>query len=197
MFHNTVGYWYFKKAITKKDINKIEKTVSKIKYKKGTISLQSKPNLRTRDSDIKFFDNPFVYDLLMPFFEMANKNAGWNFKYDWCESVQYTKYGKNQHYGWHIDMPDKIYKKKDPNFNNKTRKLSCTLLLNDSSEYTGGKFQIDFRSHREKENIVQVQELVNEGDLLIFPSYLWHRVTPVTKGVRKSLVAWVIGPQFA
>jgi len=33
--------------------------------------------------------------------------------------------------------------------------------------------------------------------LLIFPSYLWHRVTPVTKGIRKSLVAWVIGPQFS
>lgn len=197
MFHNGIGYWYFKEAVSNDVINKIEAAVKKIKFKKGTISNGEKTQYTVRDSDVKFLNDQFIYDAVMPLFQTANKNAGWNFKYDWCESVQYTKYGKNQHYDWHVDMPSKLYKRKDPNFNNKTRKLSGTLLLNNSSEYTGGKFLIDFREHRQKESIMQVEELQNKGDLVIFPSYLWHKVTPVTKGVRKSLVIWTIGPQFS
>lgn len=196
MFHNEVGYWYFKKVVPDNIISKIEKEVKKIPFKKGTISREEKTKFTVRDSDVKFLNNQFIYDAILPYFEIANKNAGWNFKYDYCESVQYTKYGKNQHYSWHIDMPSKVYKKKDPNFNNKTRKLSGTLLLNNSSEYVGGKFEIDFRKHRVKEDIREVKELEDKGDLIVFPSYIWHRVTPVTKGVRKSLVIWTLGPQF-
>ena len=78
----------------------------------------------------------------------------------------------------------------------KVRKLSCTLLLNDTKEYKGGSFEFDLRNTRDKENIVKVKELENKGDLIVFPSHLWHRVRPVTSGKRLSLVVWFIGPPF-
>ena len=64
------------------------------------------------------------------------------------------------------------------------------LLLNDPSEFEGGKFKIKTNSDSE-------QELeLKKGRAWFFPSWTLHKVTPVTKGVRKSLVVWVGGPSF-
>ena len=65
------------------------------------------------------------------------------------------------------------------------------MFLNDTSEYKGGKFQ--FNEGTEK-NAVDVPQI--RGRMILFPSFMIHRVTPVTKGVRKSLVVWVLGPKF-
>ena len=68
--------------------------------------------------------------------------------------------------------------------------------MNNSNEYEGGDFEFDFRNFKTGSNIKKANELENQGDLIIFPSFIWHRVTPVTRGVRKSLVLWFIGPPF-
>jgi PKHD-type hydroxylase len=70
------------------------------------------------------------------------------------------------------------------------RKLSMAMLLSDPSEFEGGEFQVKTTS-----DDVQTLE-VKKGRAWFFPSYMLHRVTPVTKGVRRSLVLWVGGPQF-
>ena len=64
------------------------------------------------------------------------------------------------------------------------------LLLSDTSEFEGGNLQLKIDSDKEI-NVIQ-----RKGRAWIFPSYILHRVTPVTRGVRKSLVIWAGGPKF-
>lgn len=86
------------------------------------------------------------------------------------------------HYDWHIDA--------SPEDNNVPRKLSMAMLLSDPSEFEGGEFQV-----KTSTDAVQTLETV-KGRAWFFPSYTLHRVAPVTKGVRRSLVIWVGGPAF-
>jgi PKHD-type hydroxylase len=100
------------------------------------------------------------------------------------ESLQYTCYNKKgSHYDWHSDMQ---YNTVHPMM----RKLSVSLFLTDRDEYEGGDFE--YMAHGTSEKVKEDQK----GNLIVFPSYLLHRVTPVTKGVRKSLVMWNQGPHF-
>ena len=83
----------------------------------------------------------------------------------------------------------------------KVRKLSVTCQLTDGSEYKGGELEFDFRDYNpnmrdESKHLVQAKEILPKGSIIVFPSYLWHRVKPVTKGVRYSLVVWNLGHPF-
>ena len=96
------------------------------------------------------------------------------FKFDlfgFTEGFQFTNYkSPGEHYDFHV------------------RKLSFSLQLNDSKTYTGGK--LIFKEGKE-------QEAPNEqGTLILFPSFLLHKVTPMIKGERNSLVGWITGPGF-
>jgi hypothetical protein len=59
---------------------------------------------------------------LHPYIHQANRNAGWNFEWDWSESCQFTKYKLNQYYDWHCDSWDKPYDRRRTNILN-TEKL--------------------------------------------------------------------------
>jgi PKHD-type hydroxylase len=74
--------------------------------------------------------------------------------------------------------------------NSITRKISIVVQLSDPDEYEGGELQIQTGS----ESYISI--LKKKGAVTLFPSYMRHRVTPVTKGVRKSLVLWVGGSTF-
>lgn len=98
------------------------------------------------------------------------------------EDMQYTVYeGEDSgHYTWHIDMsPHSI----------SPRKMTLILQLSDPSDYEGGDIQTLIGP---TENNV----LKQKGLVVAFPSWAIHRVTPVSKGIRKTLVIWVAGPQF-
>ena len=72
------------------------------------------------------------------------------------------------------------------------RKLSVTFLLNDpKKDFKGGTFQINSGEEKNAESVP-----MRKGDIIVFPSFLIHRVAPVTKGTRKSIVVWVLGPKF-
>jgi PKHD-type hydroxylase len=131
---------------------------------------------------------------------MANKNAGWNFDWDWTESCQFTKYKHNQYYDWHSDSWPKPYDKEGPS-NGKIRKLSMTCQLTDGSEYEGGELEFDFRNYdphmrEESQHLKKAKEILPKGSIIVFPSFVWHRVKPVTSGTRYSLVAWHLGKPF-
>ena len=194
MFVRT-SYWYFKNAVDNFFINSLNEAVKKQETIRGKID-GKKVDSKRRESDVKFISEQWIYDALLPYIRTANQSAKWNYDFDYCEAAQYTIYKKGQHYGWHTDMADAPYDTEDISFKGKVRKLSCTLLLNDTKEYKGGSFEFDLRNTRDKENIVKVKELENKGDLIVFPSHLWHRVKPVTSGKRLSLVVWFIGPPF-
>ena len=154
---------------------------------------------RKRNSNITWLDDPWVYKELHPFIEKANKNAGWNFDWDFSEQCQFTKYKLNQYYDWHCDSWNRPYEK--GNTKGKIRKLSMTCQLTDGSEYDGGELEFDFRQYDphmrdESKHLQQAKEILPKGSIIVFPSFVWHRVKPVTKGVRYSLVMWNLGYPF-
>ena len=153
---------------------------------------------KKRNSNIVWMSEPWIYKEIQPYIHEANKNAGWNFDWDFSESCQFTKYGKGQYYGWHCDSWHKPYENDDQHRNGKIRKLSVTVSLSDVSEYKGGELEFDFRNEdsNKKRSIKKCTEILPKGSVVVFPSFVWHRVKPVTKGVRYSLVIWNLGYPF-
>lgn len=100
------------------------------------------------------------------------------------EPLQYTIYEEHNEgfYNWHLDIG--VY-----NESTVTRKMSMSMVLNDPAEYDGGDLEIWGSS-----GIITAPR--EQGSPAFFPSFLLHRVTPVTRGTRKSLVVWFGGPNW-
>ncbi len=135
-----------------------------------------------RKSDIAWVEDQWVYDLIWPYMMAANEQAGWKYDIVAAESCQVTRYIKDGFYSWHRDGLGSHNEE-----HSKTRKLSMSIILN--SDFEGGDFEI-FKDDPDK--IPRFEE----GSVIVFPSFLKHRVTPVTKGVRYSLVTWFVGQPF-
>tara|TARA_R100000656_G_C3910011_1_gene120684 strand:+ start:96 stop:689 length:594 start_codon:yes stop_codon:yes gene_type:complete len=190
-------YYYFKKAIPVKTCKKILKAGRKEIIEEGRVQ-EKKQNNRNRDCKIAWINKPWIYDIINPFIHAANKNAGWNFDWDWNESSQFTIYEKGHYYGWHADQDRPILKHPSKNIDGKTRKLSLTLQLTDKTKYEGGDFQFKWILNDKKDllNVVTIDDAKDIGTVIIFPSFIWHQVLPITKGKRESLVNWSIGKPF-
>lgn len=121
--------------------------------------------------------NMELYDTLLAITLAANKR--FKFEIDMFEAVQLARYEVGMHYNWHLDIgPGHMG----------NRKLSITVQLSDPDSYEGGDLVLENGSAAE--DVVASREL---GSVTVFPSFMKHKVTPVTKGVRHSLVAWVSG----
>ncbi len=92
-------------------------------------------------------------------------------------------------------MPEDHEATTNPRMIGKIRKLSVTVSLNDSSEYEGGNLEFDLGPHR-KDRYFRCNEIGPKGSVIVFPSFIPHRVLPVTKGTRYSLVCWSLGAPF-
>ena len=127
--------------------------------------------------------NQMVLELLYNYADAANQAAFGAHIFKKAD-VQFTEYHASEggHYNWHHDI--------NWNANNKLdRKLSITVQLSSPDEYEGGEFEFN-ECESPKANVKA------RGTVLVFPSYLQHKVKPVTSGVRKSLVAWFEGPRW-
>lgn len=153
---------------------------------------------KTRNSSIVWMDDTWIKNAIIPFVEVANREAGWNFQLQNSEQCQWTKYAETQHYTWHQDSWPKPYNKPTENVHGLIRKLSVTVSLVDGSEYEGGDLEFDLRNTTDSSsNIITSQSARVKGSVTVFPSFIWHRVAPVTKGVRYSLVVWTLGRPFS
>ena len=153
------------------------------------------PNEDVRKSNVKFhnYGNPdtlWIFQRINWVIEQIN-NQFYNFDLNGYDTFQYTEYDdfEQGRYDFHQDtimgtnLPDDMIE---------TRKLSITMLLNEPGvDFEGGDFQINSG----QENDAETVEL-KRGRMIFFPSFAIHRVAPVTKGKRKSLVVWVLGPKF-
>ena len=204
-------YWHFESALTPKFCDEVIKYGLERTSKLGTVGnykeveLLSKDEITNmkikRDSDITWLQDPWIYKEIQPYIHKANKNAGWNFEWDMSEPCQFTKYKPGQYYDWHCDSWDKVYDNPNLPEHGKIRKLSVTCQLTDGSEYEGGELEFDFRNYvphmrEETKHLIQAKEILPKGSIIVFPSFLWHRVKPVIKGTRYSLVLWNLGRQF-
>ena len=162
-------------------------------YKNKSLSKKELFNLKKkRDSNVIWMDDRWIYNEIHPFIKKANLDTGWNFQWDWSESCQFTIYKKDQYYDWHCDSWAKPYE------NGKIRKLSVTVSLSDPKDYKGGELEFDFRNQDPDVPSARkiCTEILPKGSLVVFPSFVWHRVKPVTKGLRHSLVVWNLGYPF-
>jgi len=200
-------YWYFKSAVPERICDDIVRYGKSLQDRMATTggfgdpktlnNKQIKDLKSKRDSNIVWMSDRWIYKEIQPFVHQANANAGWNFQWDFSESCQFTKYNKNQYYDWHCDSWEKPYE--DGNSKGKIRKLSVTVSLSEGGkDYTGGELEFDFRNHDpdKKPNIRKCKEILPKGSLVVFPSFVWHRVCPVKKGSRYSLVIWNLGASY-
>ena len=198
-------YWYFESALPHNICDQIIERGKQEQLSKALIGNITKGNIKnnlkklnkTRNSNVAFINDQWIYNEILPFVNEANKKSGWNFELDWAESCQFTVYKKNQFYDWHCDsFRDPYGKDRDKNHIGKIRKLSVTVSLNDSKEYKGGTLEFQPRDDTDPNITVQCNEILEKGSIVVFPSYVWHRVTPVTEGTRYSLVIWNLGKPF-
>ena len=206
---NTNEWYQYDNAIDKNTCNKI-KNLARGKWEESAVDARKdttpeerktgrKSDMRhdpkVRQSDVFWTNDQWVYDVIWPYMEDANQSGGWCYHIKAAESCQLTRYKKGGFYNFHSDgrgdhisvynQPDNAY------MHGHVRKLSMSVILNDGFE--GGAFE--FASHnRDMCNIVPIEPKL--GSVIVFPSYMDHRVAPVTKGIRYSLVTWFLGPPF-
>ena len=202
-------YWYFQSAVPSRICDDIVKYGQQLQdqmavtggYGNRKLNKKEIKDLKTkRDSNIVWMSDRWIYKEIQPYVHQANQNAGWNFEWDFSESCQFTKYRKGQYYDWHCDSWDKPYIREtvnDPS-HGKIRKLSVTVTLSDPKDYSGGELEFDFRNldPAKPKKPIKCKEILPKGSLGVFPSFVWHRVCPVKKGERNSLVIWNLGWPF-
>ena len=95
---------------------------------------------KTRNSKITWLDELWIHLELENIIEQANRRADWQLQWDRREAAQFTEYALNQHYDWHNDAWIEPYSK-EGHLKGSNRKLSMTLNLSDSKDYTGGELE--------------------------------------------------------
>ena len=186
-------YWYFSGALGSKFCDDVIKyALQKEEVKAITGEFGRKRNVvkeplneeevnrlnKKRNSDVVWLDERWIYREIQPYINEANRLANWNFDWD-CDSFNkpYENIEDQASFG-------------------KIRKLSVTCQLTDGSEYQGGELEFQPRNGDDPNPTVQCKEILPKGSIVVFPSYVWHRVKPVTKGTRYSLVLWNLGYPF-
>lgn len=181
---NQVDYHIFPEEFSDEEImwvNNLSKLYPPEKAQIGTSNVEDE----VRNSEVHWIphneDSEWLYDRIAQLVMLANREK-WHFSlHSILDDIQYTKYYDNgNHYNWHLDLG---------HGGSNHRKISITVQLSDPDDYEGGDFQI-----MAGPNPITLSK--TKGTVLLFPSYLLHRVTPVTKGIRKTLVLWVGGHPF-
>jgi PKHD-type hydroxylase len=181
-FNNYINYYRFIKAVPETIIDNLIKRFECEKLENGLVD---NGNFIPEKRISKIYWIPKndeyknLYEIICKYIARCNSDF-YQFKlYEMKDCIQYSVYTSEDSgfYEWHVDLGK-----------NNMRKLTCVVQLSDPSEYEGGELQIN------NGNIVTVEK--EEGTVIIFPSYLLHRVTPVTRGKRRSLVCWIEGPAF-
>ncbi|AJA07498.1 2OG-Fe(II) oxygenase [Sphingopyxis fribergensis] len=141
---------------------------------------------KLRESSVRWLPphrEPALVQRIMGFVRSSNRT---NFGFDIVEpfDIQFTEYhgSRNGKYDWHHDVRLTSSAPYD-------RKLSVVIQLSHRDDYEGGEFEFSTVAH-------PGTVFEPRGSMLIFPSFLQHRVLPVTKGTRHSLVTWIEGPQW-
>lgn len=179
----------WRNGFTDDEINKIIEIGDSLPKQKARVGADfgEEALLEIRDSDVAWIpqqeDTTWIYDRLGWILRQIN---GEFYKFDiygFVEDLQYTIYeeANEGHYTWHRDT--------GTGTGGPPRKLSMVVQLTDPAEYEGGELELWTAANPE-----QLDK--EKGLVAVFPGYVLHRVAPVTKGIRRSLVIWSCGPAF-
>jgi len=183
-------WWFYEKNVID------ESTICKIEnYLEGKdlISNQEMNDVydkNIRSSEIYWMHQEGDEDELMPIYtEVAYKmrqinDCMWKYRVNGWEPFQYSQYDESYsgHFNWHIDVHPK-FNVDDPD----PRKISFSVGLSNINDYDGGDFMIKIDRN---EKVFKL----DRGDVIAFPSWMLHKVSPVTRGMRRTLVGWGNGP---
>jgi PKHD-type hydroxylase len=153
-------------------------------FNKAKIAKQDE-DLQIRDNEITFLGPHGIEWAFQKLAKVSHEINQKLFKFDtfgFIEGLQFTQYtAPKEHYSSHTD---KI-------FGAQVRKLSVVIQLTDENEYEGCDLELIFGEDKDTKKMPR-----KKGTLIMFPSYVLHRVTPITKGQRHSLVGWITGKPF-
>jgi PKHD-type hydroxylase len=177
------AYWKWDAVLTKEFCDSVLAEVDWATAEPGGVTSNQivDPTKRRTDVIWQHFMQPLGCVAKM-YIDVGNHAAGWGYTLSEQEGTQIGRYKSidKGHYDWHMDAsaPE----------NGIQRKLSISILLSDPSEFEGGQLQL--------KGMEDTPLLEKKGSIIVFPSFIEHRVTPVTKGVRYSAVTWASGPSF-
>ena len=173
-------------------MNVVRMAIQETKLDWQQSELQGGADTTKRNSENVWIKNYDLDKLLMKMVRYANQQAEWFLNVDEVEPVQFGVYPVGGKYDWHIDVHPKpmVNRKRQP----AVRKISMSLFYSDPDEYEGG--DLDLEIYKPGVDPRYQSYKLKKGTAIFFPSATWHRVTPVTSGVRKSIVAWFTGPPY-
>jgi PKHD-type hydroxylase len=180
---NQCQYWHWESVIPE---NILKVLIENVNWENAEQSYIGSNNEKgydfveaTRKSDVCWEEKMSVIGCIArSYIWSANFESDWNFDLSGMEQIQMTRYGEGGHYSWHFDskeIPETKF----------IRKLSCSILLND--DFEGGEFEFEDCADK---------ILTKAGSIIVFPSFLKHRVKPVLSGTRYSAVIWSHGLPF-
>ncbi|NHN27512.1 2OG-Fe(II) oxygenase [Flavobacterium jejuense] len=182
--YNFAEFIYYTGLLLPQEIDKILSFWEEDKTIKATISGEDKYNDELRKSSVMFIDNTpendWIYNKLAGLAIASNNERYWFDLLGFHQELQLTRYSEGDFFDWHLDFGAGEIS---------ARKLSMTIQLSDEDSYEGGDLQ--FMINNRIENAPR-----KKGTIIIFPSFIMHRVTPITKGTRQSIVGWVSGPPY-
>jgi len=141
-------------------------------------------NTKTRTSHISWIPFKKMNEMYKRIDNIMKTTNGNHFGFDnmqITEPAQYTEYPEGGFYEWHVD--NHINMQHEPT----VRKISMTCLLSPENEFEGGDLELQDEGKVAK---------IKQGHAIFFASFIRHRVKPVTRGNRKSLVMWFGGTPF-
>ena len=179
-------YYYYSGAVSEGVCNLIIEEGLKLTALAASLDQGATKDDKMRKGLISFFpENTWIEKLVIDYVASASKEANWNYVITGKEQLQFANYKKEAFYNWHRDcnITSDLY-----------RKLSVTVQLSDSEDYEGGELQ--FKNYWGNMALVNPKDMLKRGTVIVFPSSILHRVTPITRGTRYSLVQWYNGPDF-
>lgn len=175
-------------AFTEEELNKIKEICLKLPLTKAVVGGKEPDEdySEIRESRVGWLanteDTSWIYDRLAFISRSINSKFFGFDLFGFLEHMQFTEYvGESEgHYNWHQDISET---------SSAPRKLSLVLQLSDPEDYDGGELQTMSSA---EPSVVDKKK----GLITAFPSWCLHKVTPVTRGIRHTLVIWVCGPSF-
>ena len=171
----------YKGALTDEECDKIIEVGNEQEKQDAGIFANSHGDEKVRKTQISWIREPWIDSTQEFYFRDANSNV-FGFLADLMPAAQFGTYKEGDFYEWHYDVNWESDRQYD-------RKLSIVIQLSDPNDYEGGVFEFQYPFEQPK-------GFEERGSVLIFPSYITHRVTKITKGERKSLVNWLEGPRW-
>jgi len=178
-------YWLWKEQLPQNVCQTALQEVQETMFDEGTIFVDGKqvvdPAYRT--GKVLFMKaGHWLETILATYGAWGNQSGKWNYSIYGCDNLQIAKYSPGEQYNWHTDCA--LLRIKDM----PVRKLTIVLQLSKKEDFTGGGLFLE----GDEESVLQ-----NQGDIIVFPSFLMHKAAPVLSGTRYTAVLWMVGPAFS